>query len=138
MSTYFKNKTLATFIAAVSGGLGLHRFYVCGKKDLFGWLHVSSLILCGLLWLANREMQGFFIIGPMILSVLASFIEALVIGLTPDDKWDARHNATGQRQSDSNWPLAVILVLTLGIGATALIASMARLFDLLFTGGAYG
>ena len=116
----------------------MHRFYLYGKKDLFGWLHFSSLIASGLLWLAGREMQGFFIIGPMILSVLASFIEALVIGLTPDDKWDALHNATAQRQSDSNWPLALILVLTLGIGATALIASIARLFDLLFTGGAYG
>jgi hypothetical protein len=31
-----------------------------------------------------------------------------------------------------------MLVLALGLGATALIAAIARTFDMLFTGGSYG
>ena len=55
-----------------------------------------------------------------------------------DDKWDARYNAASGRLSDTGWPLAVVLVATLMLGAGVLIATMARLFDLLYTGGAYG
>jgi hypothetical protein len=69
---------------------------------------------------------------------LCGFLEALVIGLTPDEKWDAKHNPTSGKKSESHWVLALILVLTLGIGAMSVIALLARSFDLLFTGGAYG
>jgi hypothetical protein len=70
--------------------------------------------------------------------VLAAFLETLLIGLTPDEKWDARHNAGSVRQSDTGWPVPLMLVLALGLGATALIAAIARTFDMLFTGGSYG
>jgi hypothetical protein len=116
MTTTHKNKTLATFLAAIFGGLGAHRFYLHGKKDIWAWVHLLLFPL----------------------SVFAGFIEALVIGLTPDDKWDEAHNKDSGRQSDSGWPLAVLLVLTFGGGAIAVIAAIARTFDLLFTGGAYG
>lgn len=116
MTTTHKNKTLATFLAAIFGGLGAHRFYLHGKQDVWAWVHI--------------------LIFP--LSVFAGFIEALVIGLTPDDKWDEAHNKNSGRQSSSGWPLAVLLVLTFGGGAIAVIAAIARTFDLLFTGGAYG
>ncbi|HEY0846470.1 MAG TPA: NINE protein [Noviherbaspirillum sp.] len=116
MTMSHKNKTFATFLAAVFGGLGLHRFYLHGKKDFWGWVHVLLFPL----------------------SIFAAFIEALVIGLTPDDKWDTVHNAGSRQKSDSGWPLAVLLVLTFGGGAIAVIAAIARAFDLLFTGGAFG
>jgi hypothetical protein len=58
--------------------------------------------------------------------------------LTADEKWDATHNAKSGQQSDSGWPLAVLLVLAFGTGAIAVIAAIARTVDLLFTGGAYG
>jgi hypothetical protein len=116
MTSAHKNKTLATFLAAIFGGLGLHRFYLFGKKDRWAWLHVLLFPL----------------------SVFAGFIEALVIGLTPDEKWDEAHNKDSGRQSDSGWLLVVLLVLTFGGGAIAVIAAIARTFDLLFTGGAYG
>lgn len=116
MSATHKNKTLATLLAAVLGGVGAHRFYLHGKKDVWAWAHVLLFPL----------------------SVFAGFLGALVIGLTPDEKWDAQHNQASGRRSNSGWPLAVLLVLTFAGGATALIATIARGFDLLFTGGAYG
>ena len=72
------------------------------------------------------------------MSGLAGFLEALVLGLTPDDKWDARHNPHSGRQSDTRWPVAVVLVASMMLGAGSLIATISRLFDLLYTGGAYG
>src|SRR5207244_1880940 len=35
----FKSKTAATWIALIGGGLGLHRFYLHGWRDVVGWLH---------------------------------------------------------------------------------------------------
>jgi hypothetical protein len=137
-----KNKTLATALAFALGGLGAHRFYLHGGVDRIGLLHVCGVPLTGLVYSLGHGPNPFFVLLPLIVSWLASFIEALVIGLTPDERWDARwnegHIAAGGRGSRSRWPLAVLLVLTMLVGATGLIATIARLFDLLYTGGAYG
>ncbi|MDB5772055.1 MAG: hypothetical protein JWM42_2429 [Burkholderia sp.] len=116
MTAKHKNKTLATLLAFVLGGLGAHRFYLHGRKDKWAWGHVMLFPF----------------------SIYAGFIEALVIGLMPDDKWDATHNPDSGRKSDSGWPLAILLVLTVGFGAIAVIGTMARIVDYLYTGGAYG
>lgn len=130
------NKTLATLLATVAGALGVHRFYLRGLRDRLGLAHLASAPLSLVLLAQLPDTNVLFTCAPLVLSALAAFIEALVIGLTPDEKWDAQYGRT--TPSASNWPLAVILVLTTGIGAVALIGTIARLFDLLYTGGAYG
>ena len=75
---------------------------------------------------------------PVLVSAIIGFVEALVIGVTPDDKWDARHNAASGRSSQTSWLVALLLVLTMLVGTTTLIATMARLFDLVYSGGVYG
>jgi hypothetical protein len=133
-----KNKTLTSLLAFLFGGLGLHRFYLYGKSDKWAWLHLASLPASGLVISAFPALPLFFGLMPLTLSVLIAFLETLVIGLTPDEKWDAKHNPASGSVSQSAWPLAVLLVLTVGVGATGLIAVIARSFDLLFTGGAFG
>ena len=75
---------------------------------------------------------------PLLVSYIAGFIEGLVIGLTPDEAWDAQHNKGSGKTSGSNWMLALVLVLILGVGAIVLIGTIARVFDLLYTGGSFG
>lgn len=133
-----KNKTLATLLALLFGSAGLHRFYLYGRRDLWGWVHLATLPLSALLMLGNPEAATIFSAAPFVLSVLAASLETLVIGLTPDDKWDARYNAGSGRATDTGWPVPLMLVLALGCGATALIATIARTFDILLTGGSYG
>jgi TM2 domain-containing membrane protein YozV len=133
-----KNKTLATFMAFLFGGFGIHRFYLGGMADRWGWLHLLSLPASGLLLALFPDLPLFYGIMPLILSTLVAILEALVIGLTPDEKWDVKHNSASGRSSDSRWPLALVLVLAVGVGATGLIATIARTFDLLFTGGSFG
>jgi TM2 domain-containing membrane protein YozV len=133
-----KNKTLTSFLALLFGGLGIHRFFLRGKTDKWAWLHLASLPASGLVIALFPTLPLFFGILPLTLSVLIAFPETLVIGLTPDEKWDAKYNTASGRASSSGWPLAIILVLAVGVGATGLIATIARSFDLLFTGGAFG
>lgn len=132
------NKTTATFLAMLFGGIGLHRFYLNGFRDRWGWLHLGTLPLSGILAGLWFNQPLLFTAAPLVISALAGFIEALVLGLTPDDKWDQIYNPDSGRQSRSGALLALILVLNTGLGAVALIAVMARTLDLLFTGGAYG
>jgi len=133
-----RNKTLAVLLGLAGGGFGLHRFYLGGINDRLGWAHAASLPLTGALLAVFPGWPPFFCFMPLIVSGIAGWLETLVLGLTPDDKWDAAHNPASGRTSKSRWPLALLLVLTLGVGATGLIAAIARSFDLLFTGGAFG
>lgn len=138
MTPSHKNKTFATLLAVLFGGAGLHRFYLHGRKDFWGWAHAASVPLSLLLLLSRPEQPEMFNILPFVISALIGILAALVMGLTPDEKWDAAHNPGSGRQSGSGWPLAVLLVLAFGFGAVGLIAAIARSFDLLYTGGAFG
>ncbi|SHN38885.1 TM2 domain-containing protein [Duganella sacchari] len=136
--TRHKNKTIAALLAFLFGGLGLQRLYLGGLRDRWLWLHLACLPAALIVSLAAPQADGFYKLLPIILSGLAGFLEALIIGVTPDEKWDARHNAASGQQSDTHWPVAVVLVASMMIGSGGLIATISRLFDLLYTGGAYG
>ena len=137
MAHSHKNKTVATLLAAVLGGIGAHRFYLKGALDRIGLLHVCTLPIVGILYGAVRP-HPFYVVLPLLASIIVGYIEALVLGLMPDEKWDARYNGGSGRVSRSNWMLPVVLVLTVMVGAIVMIGTIARLFDIIYTGGAYG
>ncbi|RFP09765.1 hypothetical protein D0T25_29015 [Duganella sp. BJB488] len=136
--TPHKNKTFATLLAFLFGGLGLQRLYLRGARDPWLWLHLAALPAAAAVSAAWPDADGFYKLLPIMVSGLAGFLEALVLGLMSDEKWDARFNPCSGRQSDTHWPLAVVLVASMMVGAGSLIATISRLFDLLYTGGSYG
>ena len=138
MAIAHKNKTLATLLALLLGSVGAHRFYLRGRRDRWALLHLASVPVALLIGAAAPGLDWYFKILPIVLSFLLACLEGLVLGLMPDERWDARFNPAAARPSVSGWPLALLLVVTLMVGAGVLIATMARLFDLLYTGGRYG
>jgi uncharacterized membrane protein len=138
MPTPHKNKTLATFLAFAFGAIGVHRFYLRGPLDRLGILHVCCVPVMGMVYGIGHAPNMFWVLLPALVSAIVGFLEALVIGVTPDEKWDARHNAGSGRTSHTSWVVALLLVLTMLVGMTTLIATIARLSDLVNTGGAYG
>ena len=133
-----KNKTLAVLICLLFGSLGGHRFYLYGKRDNFAWLHFISLPLSLMLSKLYFNLNFFVTFAPWMLSFLISILMCLVLGLKSDEHWDVQFNANSGKQSSSSWPLAIMLVFSVGLGAISLLFVMARGFDLLYTGGAYG
>ena len=133
-----KNKTMATLLALLLGSVGVHRFYLHGITDRWGWLHSVSLPLSAMLLLSNPELPLLVNTVPLVISLLTASIETFVLGLMPDEKWDARYNPASGITSDSRWPIALMMVVNLFCGATLLLAVLARGFDLMLTGGAYG
>ena len=135
MSRY-RSKTLATWIAVVGGTLGLHRFYLYGAKDLWGWLHPAPTLL-GLagLWrlrhLGQDDQLAWLLLPVLGVMLTITMLAAIVYGLTPDEKWQARHNP-GQPVQDTRWGPVLGVMLALLLGGVALMSTAAFGFQKLF------
>lgn len=138
MNTSHKNKTLATLLAALLGAIGVHRWYLRGFGDRYAWMHAATLPLGVLGTFLVPPIYAIFGALPLILSGLIACIEALVLGLMPDEKWDATFNSSSGQTSESGWPVVLLVVLSLAGGAVGVIALISRCTDLILTGGNYG
>ncbi|MFL6662491.1 MAG: hypothetical protein ACJ8G7_09935 [Rhizobacter sp.] len=124
-----KSKTLATWIALIGGPLGLHRFYLHGWRDAWGWLHPWPT-LAGLYGIERVRELGqddhlsWALIPLLGFVVAASMLCAILYGLMPDERWDRRYNA-GAAGSKSGWAAVIGVVLALMIGAGVLMATIA-------------
>jgi hypothetical protein len=138
MNSTYKSKALTTVLALFLGSLGLHRFYLNNIKDSWGWLHAACLPASALLLVLHPEWPLLAYGAPMAVSLLVASLETFYIGLMADEKWDARYNAESDLKTNSRWPIPLMMVLNLFYGATLLLTVIARAFDLMLTGGAYG
>ncbi len=129
MTTPTRSKTLATWIAVIGGSLGLHRFYLRGLTDPWGWLHPLPTF-AGLLGLQRIQQFGqddrlAWVLVPLLgLSVSAAMLHAIVTGLTPDEKWNARENADAPPCGPAGWAVVIGVILALLLGATALMSTL--------------
>jgi hypothetical protein len=125
----FRHKALAALLASVGGALGLNRAYL-GQKGW--WLPLGITLLC-LPWLIGEkswyQAPAFFV---LMIPVVAGFIQALVIALTPDAQFDARFNADADRRNRSSWDAVLVAVGSLAVGAIVLMTSIALLFQTWF------
>ncbi len=125
----YRSKTLATWIALIGGAFGLHRFYLHGLSDRWGWLFVPPT-LAGLYGV--RRMREFGVddqlawaLIPLLgLMLAATMISAIVYGLMPDERWNARFNPVGP-QHRTGWSTVIGVIAALVIGAGVLMATIA-------------
>ncbi|WP_461593994.1 NINE protein [Thiomonas sp.] len=130
MPKTFKSKTLAAALALVFGVVGAHRFYLQGWRDVLGWLHLP-LFAVGV-WGATRfidfgENDAIAEIALPLLGLIVglALFQALLIGLTPDARWDAKWNVGTGRHSSSGWGAVLVAVFALLIGTAALMGGLA-------------
>ncbi|RZL00477.1 MAG: hypothetical protein EOP36_15435 [Rubrivivax sp.] len=129
----YKSKTLATWVALIGGPLGLHRFYLHGFGDLWGWLHpiptlVGALGLQRVAELGQDDKLSWVLIPILGFMVAYTMLQAIVYGLMADDKWHARFNPTLRGDPTapaSGWPTVIGVVVALLLGATVLMATIA-------------
>jgi len=125
----YKSKTLATWLALLGGILGLHRFYLHGVRDALAWVHPLPT-LAGL-WGVHRVLElgqddrlSWLLLPLLGLMLAQAALCAIVQGLTPDERWDARHNP-GSPVHATAWGPVLGVIAALMIGATALMATIA-------------
>jgi TM2 domain-containing membrane protein YozV len=137
VSPYFRSKTLTAALAFFFGSLGMHRFYLYGFRDGFGWLHLACTVM-GVpgVWLLIATQRaapiGWWLTVPGMISLLAAFLAAIVYGLRPDPKWDAQFNAKADRHSRSGWAVIFVVIFSLFFGAFLLMTGLALAFQTYF------
>lgn len=125
----YRSKTFATWIAFLGGALGLHRFYLYGLRDPIGWLFPLPTLI-GLYGVQRMRRFGIddqaaWLLIPVLGAVLSIVtLTAIVYGLTPDDKWNARYNPNGPRHR-TGWSTIIGVMSALVIGAGVLMATIA-------------
>ena len=122
-----KNKTAATWLALLGGPLGLHRFYLNGPRDIWAWLlPVPSLLGLYGVWRVLQwgvdDALSWALIPLLGLSLSAAMLSAIVIGLTPDERWAARH---GGAPRPTAWGPVLGAITALLLGGTALMGTIA-------------
>lgn len=124
-----RSKTLATWAALLGGSLGLHRFYLYGLRDRWGWLHPWPTLV-GLYGVVRMRELGqddrlAWVLIPLLGLMLAgTMLAAIVYGLTPDEKWNARFNPEAPAPA-SGWAALIGVVLALAVGGGVLMATIA-------------
>lgn len=135
-----KNKTLAAWLAALGGPLGLHRFYLHGMGDLLGWLLPIPTAL-GLYGIERVQQHGLddhwsWVLIPLLgFTVAGCALMAIIYGLMTPEKWNGRFNpaaAPDNRSGGTNWFTIAAVVLALLVGTGVLMASIAFSFQRYF------
>ena len=135
-----KNKTLATWLAFWTGPLGLHRFYLYGFSDMLGWLLPIPTAL-GFYGLERVQQFGqddtlSWILIPFLgFTIAGCALNAIVFGLTPIEKWNAKFNPKADSLSAAGrtqWGTIIGTVLALLLGTTVLMASLVFSFQRYF------
>ncbi len=125
-----KSKSLATWLAVVLGSFGAHRFYLHGWRDVLGWLHpIPTLIGAVGVWrmdtLGQDDKTAWLLIPILGLMIAQSMLYAIVIGLTPDEKWNAQFNVGVSPAPATRWIPVLGAIAALFFGAAILISTIA-------------
>jgi hypothetical protein len=126
---HYRSKTLAAWLALAAGTLGLHRLYLYGLRDRLAWLHplATGAGLLGvdrMLTLGQDDRLAWLLIPVLGLMISQAMLCAIVYALTPDDRWNARHNP-GLPATVTGWGPVLAAITALMIGAAVLIGTIA-------------
>jgi hypothetical protein len=127
--SHYRSKTVATWLAIALGTLGMHRFYLHGFGDKLGWLHPwpTALGLIGatrMRDLGQDDGLAWLLVPVLGLMISQAMLCAIVYGLTPDDKWDARHNP-GAPGPATAWGPVLGAIAALMVGGAVLMGTIA-------------
>ena len=135
-----KNKTLAAWLSIVTGTLGLHRFYMFGWRDAWGWAMVLMSLL-GAYGFERAQTMGlddplsWFLLPVLGLTIAASALHALYWGLMSQAQWNSLYNPSADTEDSAgrtNWFTIIALVLSMIVGTTAMLSSLAYGFQRYF------
>jgi hypothetical protein len=125
----YRSKTLATWLAVLGGAFGLQRLYLFGTRDAWVWLHPVPTFL-GLwgVWrmrvLGQDDQLAWLLIPLLGLMLSIGMLSAIVIGLTPDARWDERYNR-GHHPRSTGWAPVLGAIAALMLGGGVLMGTIA-------------
>lgn len=127
--SHFRHKAFAASLAGLTGALGLNRLYL-GEPLWWLPLGITLVTLPFVIGVENWYQTPAFFVS--MIPVVAGFIQALVIALMPDDRFDARFNTGQSKRNHSGWDAVLVAIVTLMGGAIALMTTIALLSQTYF------
>ncbi len=127
MTTYNKSKTLAAWLALLTGPLGGHRFYLYGWRDIWAWAYPlpTLLGLVGAVRMRNlgQDDHAAWLLIPLLGLMLAiAMLSTILIGLTPDERWAERYH---QPLHATRWGPVLAVIIALMAGGIVLMGTLA-------------
>ncbi len=124
------SKTVAAWLALLGGLFGAHRFYLHGWRDWAGWLHPlpSLLGLAGIIRMQNLgqdDLASWALIPLFGVMMVVAMASAIVIGLTPDERWAQRFAPPGAEPASTRWGPVIAVVVALMLGGAAGMGTLA-------------
>ena len=126
----FISKVKVGLLAALFGGLGAHWWYLGRPRAWLVTVIGSALLASAFLFEVWWENPAFFL---LFIPILAGFIEAIVLCLMSDARFDARYNPGLTRTTPSGWGPVLVAVFTLLIGTVALMFGIAMIVIYIWT-----
>ncbi|MGD9945466.1 MAG: hypothetical protein AB7L76_14280 [Burkholderiaceae bacterium] len=124
-----RSRPLAGALALFVGATGAHRLYLGAR---YWWIY--PLFALPALGIALSSPQWFrspaFFVTAIVM--LVTMLEAIIFGLTPDEKWDARYNPASGQRSANRWPPVLIAIAALALGATLMMTVLAIALEAYF------
>lgn len=118
----FRHKAIAGLLALFFGWAGAHWWYL-GRR--YSWVP----LLFSVLMIGTAFRAEFWFRSPAFLLFLVptaiSHIEAIVLCLMSDARFDARYNAGSPRHSQTGWAPVLVAILTLLLGVTLMVSGIA-------------
>ena len=118
----FISKVKVGLLAALFGCVGAHWWYLGRPRawliTAIGLVLIAASALAPVWW----ENPAFFL---LFIPILAGFIEAIVLCLMSDVRFDARYNPGLVRTRNSGWGPVLVAIFTLLIGTVLLMIGIA-------------
>ncbi len=135
-----KNKTFATWLAFLGGPLGLHRFYLRGWGDLWGWLLPlpTALGLYGIerVLQYGQDDQLSWVLVPLLgFNIAGCALTAIVYGLMTRERWNSHYNRGSEAEHKAgatSWFTIAGVALSLLVGTGVLMSSIVFSFQRYF------
>ena len=134
-----KSKFIFCALGLLLPGSGFNCFYLQGLKSFWAWVQLLALLGGITGWIILRDANfhsapGWVMAVFGFIALEASWLTTITFGLRPDEKWDAQFNASfqGKQKTESGWPVVICVILSLVIGAGAMMSFLAIGFEQFF------
>jgi hypothetical protein len=123
-----RSRAVATWLAVVAGTFGAHRFYLHGARDAIAWLHIPPTLVGAYGWWRMRQFgvddaRGSLLVLCLGAIVALTMLQAIVYGISSDERWAERYSAASDRRR--GWPVVLALIVALAVGAGTTMATIA-------------
>ncbi len=121
----FRHKSIAAILAFFFGWAGAHWWYL---RRRFAWLPLVATL--AILLAASMRTTPFYAqltYYLVLIPVMAGVIEALVLCLMSDERFDARYNSGHTRRSKTGWGPVLLAMFFLLVGTGILMGHIVML-----------